>query len=104
MLPMEGQSACRGQVTVNGSIDGQSTSIPFRNMDIRMPIASMKKRVVGENGFDVFLTCGGAVMRHRKSKKTVTLYDRGGVYFAKFKTHLPDMKKNDPGSPFGRLG
>ena len=95
---------CRGQVTVHGSIDGQPTSIPFRDMKIRMPIASLKKRVVGEDGYDVFITWGGAVMRHRRSKKVVKLYDRGGVYFAKFRPRLPSAPKNDPDSPFGRLG
>ena len=95
---------CRGQVTVQGSIDGRPVSIPFRDMKIRMPIASLKNRVTGENGFDIFITEGGAVMRHRRSGKLASLYDRGGVYFAKFKPHLPSTKKDDGGSPFGRLG
>ena len=91
---------CRGRVRVHGSMDGQATSILFRDMDIKMPIASMKKRVQGEDGFDVFITTDGGIMRHRTSGKLVRLYDRGGVYFAKFKTKLPA----DGGSPFGRQG
>ena len=95
---------CRGKANVRGSLDGQSTSIVFRDMDIRMPIASMRKRVHGAGGFDVFLTNGGAMMRHRTSGKLVKLYDRGGVYFAKFKTHLPDLTPHEPEQPFQRLG
>ena len=71
-------------------------------MKIKMPIASMKRRVHGEDGFDFFITDGGAMMRHRVSGKLVKLYDRGGVYFAKFKTHLPKSIPSD--QPFQRLG
>ena len=95
---------CRGTVQVNGSLDGQSTSIHFRDMKIKMPIASMKKRVEGADGYDVFITEGGAVMRHRKNGALVKLYDRGGVYFAKFKTKLPNASTRDPDSLFVRRG
>ena len=95
---------CRGRARVQGSLDGQKTSIQFRDMDIKMPIASMRRRVHGPDGFDVFLTNGGAMMRHRESGKLVKLYDRGGVYFAKFKTHLPDLRSQQPEPPFQRLG
>ena len=93
---------CRGRVKVDGSMDGQSTSITFRDMDIRMPIASLKGRVQGKNGFDIFITDDGAIMRHRVSGKLVRLYDRGGVYFCNFRTKLP----GDPimASSFRRLG
>ena len=95
---------CKGTVQVNGSLDGQSTSIHFRDMKIKMPIASMKKRVEGADGYDVFITEGGAVMRHRKNGALVKLYDRGGVYFAKFKTKLPNASTRDPDSLFVRRG
>ena len=58
---------CRGKVVIEGPIDGQATTIPFRDMKIKMPIASMKKRVEGADGYDVFITEAGAVMRHRKN-------------------------------------
>ena len=95
---------CRGTVRVDGSLDGQSTSIHFRDMKIKMPIASMKKRVEGADGYDVFITEGGAVMKHRKNGALVKLYDRGGVYFAKFKTKLPNANTRDPDSLFVRRG
>ena len=47
---------CRGRVRVHGSMDGQETTIAFRDMNIKMPIASMKRRVHGADGFDVFIT------------------------------------------------
>ena len=95
---------CRGKVVIEGSIDGQATAIPFRDMKIKMPIASLKNRVVGEDGFDIFITDGGAVMRHRRTHNLAKLYDRGGVYFAKFKPHAPKNQKIDTSTPFGRLG
>ena len=95
---------CRGKVVIEGPIDGQATAIPFRDMKIKMPIASLKNRVVGEDGFDIFITDGGAVMRHRRTHNLAKLYDRGGVYFAKFKPHAPRNQKGDTSTPFGRLG
>ena len=47
---------CKGQVNVKGSMDGQPTTIAFRDMDIKIPIAALKRRVGGQNGFDVFIT------------------------------------------------
>ena len=64
----------------------------------------MKRRVEGAYGYDVFITEGGAVMRHRNDGALVKLYDRGGVYFAKFKTKLPDANTRDPDSLFVRRG
>ena len=46
-------------MVTEGSIDGQATAIPFKDMKIKMPIASLKNRVVGEDGFDIFITDGG---------------------------------------------
>ena len=66
---------CRGKVRVNGTIAGQETSIPFRDMDIKMPISSMKKRVQGKNGFDDFILGEEAIMRNRATGKVVRLYD-----------------------------
>ena len=93
---------CRGRVRVHGTMDGHSTSIQFRDMKIKMPIGSMKKRVEGADGSDVFITEGGAIMRNRTNGKTVKLYDRGGVYFAKFRTTLPDAVPPSPNSLVGR--
>ena len=73
-------------------------------MDIKKPIASMKRRVQGADGFDVFITDGGAMMRHRTSGKLVKLFDRVVVYFAKFKTHLPDPRSSAPELALHRLG
>ena len=73
-------------------------------MKIKMPIASMKKRVEGADGYDVFITEGGAIMKHRKNGALVKLYDRGGVDFAKFKTKLPNANTRDPDSLFVRRG
>ena len=80
---------CRGRVRVEGTMDGQRTAIVFRDMDIKMPIASLKRRIHGDEGFDVFITADGGLMRHRKSGNLVRLYDRGGGYFAKFQTQRP---------------
>ena len=68
-------------------------------MKFKMPIGSMKKRVEGADGSDVFITEGGAIMRNRMNGKTVKLYDRGGAYFAKFRTTLPDVPDAIPQSP-----
>ena len=95
---------CRGKVQVYGSMDGQAASISFRDMDIKMPIASMRRRVQGTDGSDVFITSDGGIMRHRTSGRLVRLYDWGGVYFAKFRSKLPDADSAVSGSPFGRLG
>ena len=95
---------CRGKVRVEGTMDDQDTDFQFRDMKIKVPIASMRKRVVGKDGFDVYITDEGALMRNRMSGKLVRLYDRGGVYFAKFKTKLPGVRDQGPDSRFHRLG
>ena len=95
---------CRGRARVKGPLNGQGTSIVFCEMDINVLTASMKRRVQGADGFDVFITDGGAMMRHKMRGKLGKLSDRGGVCFTKFKTHLANTRSSGPEPPFPRLG
>ena len=88
------ESACGGVVRtlgsckVTGSIEDTDAAIRFRHMKVKVPIASLRNRVKGKGGSDIFITEDGGIMRNRVSGRSVRIYDRGGVYFFKFKPEL----------------
>ena len=64
-----------------------------------MPLC--EKRVKGKYGCNVLITEDGGIMTNRHTGRVTRIYDRGGVYFFKFKPTAPG-KKADQG--FGRQG
>ena len=94
-----------GSALVHGSLDGHRDAIDFKHMKIKIPIASMKNRVAGPDGYDVFITEEGGALRHRRTGDVIQMFDRSGVYFCKWKTSLPPLSNGLPiESGFTRLG
>ena len=76
----------RGTVSLAGHIDGHEHVVPFNDMKISMPIASMRQTI--KKGNDPYITPSGGTIKNRKTGKTIKLHERGGVYFFKM-TFLP---------------
>ena len=100
------ESACggaikeRGEVLVDCTIDGEKFQIPFRDMDVTMPLASMR-RVVRSGHNQMVIEEGGGHITNLISKKRIRLYERKGVYFFKAKI-LPPGSVGPSESPFTR--
>ena len=93
----------RGKVTVSGSSDGQKTSIHFQDMDVELPIVSVRKCVKAGKGVRFF--GDGGEMRDRATGKTIRIYELDSTYFMKINVDLPehqDLLLNPP--PFHRPG
>ena len=82
-----------GDVDVTGIIDGEEYTIPFKDMKVSMPIASMRRTVKAGN--DMFITEGGGAITNRKTKSQIRLHERLGVYFFKMKILPPKPGKVD---------
>ena len=78
----------RGKVVVHGSSDGQEVSIPFQDMDVELPIVSVRKCV--KAGKDVRFYEGGGQLKDRKTGKTIQIYELDGTYYMKLKVHSPE--------------
>ena len=100
------ESACggairkRGEVRVDCSIVGEIFQIPFRDMDVTMPLAAMR-RVVRSGRNRMVIEGGGGYIKNIASGKKIRLYERQGVYFFKAKI-LPPGSINPNDSPFTR--
>ena len=84
-------------------IDGDLHVVPYKDMDVSMPIASMRQAV--DKGSDMFLTKGGGWLKHKKSGTSIRLHERLGVYFFKMKflNYNEQLKyQPDSSSPFTR--
>ena len=82
-----------GDVDITGIIDGAEYTIPFKDMKVSMPIASMRRTVKAGN--DLFITEGGGTITNRKTKSQIRLHERMGVYFFKMKILPPKPSKVD---------
>ena len=105
--PNNAESTCGGEVTdlgkctVRGTIDGEDASIGFTHMKVNMPTASVRKRVEGKYGCKILITEDGGIMTKRRTGRVTRIYDRGGVYFFKFKLAAPGKIADQS---FGRQG
>ena len=73
------ESACgsfikeRGEVELMGTIEGDHHEMCFDDMDVTMPIASVRKAV--RTGSDLFITVGGGFLRCRTTGRCIRLYE-----------------------------
>lgn len=67
-------------------------SVAFKDMDVEMPILSVRKMVIRQN--DVRFAEGGGTITHRKTKRTLPLFEYEGAYFVKLK--VGKSKVSDP--------
>ena len=85
-----GRLPVNGDVRLKGMIDGELYTIPFKDMRVSMPIASMPQTVA--NGNDLMITPDGAKIRCRKTGHEIKLHERKGVYFFKMSLLPPDQQ------------
>ena len=97
----------RGKVTVSGTADSQKISIPFQDMDVELPIVSVRKCV--KAGKDVRFFEDGGELRDRATGKTIRIYELDGTYYMKMNVDLPESRdllldKVKVPTPFHRPG
>ena len=80
----------RGKCVVHGSSDGQEVSIPFQDMDVELPIVSVRKCV--KAGKDVKFYEGGGQLKDRNTGKTIQIYELDNTYYMKLKAHSPEYQ------------
>ena len=92
----------RGRCDVNGTADGEEFPVAFKDMQVEMPILSMRKIVKKSNR--VCFENGGGHIRNKQTGRRIRFYEFEGVYFLKLKMHSPssDTGQSDfhrPGTP-----
>ena len=87
----------RGKCRIKGASDNQELIIPFQDMDVELPIVSVRKCV--KSGKDVSFFEGGGELKDRATGRTIRIHEIDGTYFMKMKVHDPEVA---PG--FGRQG
>ena len=90
-----------GKCIISGMSDSQKIRIPFQDMDVELPIISVRKCV--KSGKDVRFFEEGGELRDRNTGKTIKIFEIDGTYFIKMKVDLPDNSAIDP-APFQRQG
>ena len=90
-----------GKCTIHGTLDNQNITVPFQDMDVQLPIISVRKCV--KSGKDVRFFPGGGELKDRQTGKTIKIYEIDGTYFIKLKVDPPDNEPPSP-TPFQRLG
>ena len=102
------ESACggfiqeRGEVTLVGRIDDEDHEITFSDMDVTMPIASMRKAV--KKGSDLIITSDGGRITNKQTGTSIRLYERQGAWFFKMKLYSPEETERRLGKDFQRRG
>ena len=93
------ETACGGSVTIDGEIDltgyiGDDVhTIPFNDMKVSMPIASMRKTIKAGN--DLHITLEGGYIENRQSGRRILLHERCGVYFFKLQLLPPHLQEQE---------
>ena len=101
------ETACGGSVTIDGDIDltgwigDDLHTIPFNDMKVSMPIASMRQTIKAGNS--LFITDGGGYIKNKATGKKIILHERCGVYFFKLRLLPPaQQQQSDRASGFTR--
>ena len=83
-----------------GTADSQNITVPFQDMDVELPIISVRKCV--KSGKDVRFYEGGGELRDRRTGKTIHIHELDGTYFIRMKVELPDAPSPEPFHRQGR--
>ena len=78
----------RGKCVVSGTANGQKVSIPFQDMDVELPIVSVRKCVKSEKY--VRFNEEGGEMKDRATGKTIQIYNLEGTYYMNLKVGDPE--------------
>ena len=76
-----------GEFEVSGECDGILMGLNLMNMQVEIPLASVRRSVASGN--DVSFYEGGGCIRNRKSGATAKFLEMGGVYSLKLKLKQP---------------
>ena len=93
------QLANRGRCAINSTVDDEPFPVAFKDMDVELPILSVRKMV--KRNHAVSFDEGGGTLYNKVTKKTLHFYEYEGVYFIKLKVSGPD---EDIGQLFARPG
>ena len=96
-----GKVEIEGEIDLTGEIDGAMHTIPFYDMQVSMPIASMRRTVKAGN--DLLITEEGGCITNRLTKQKIILHERCGVYFFKM-TLLSPSQQPQKGSKSSTAG
>ena len=92
----------KGRVTIDSSADSMPFPINFKDMEVELPILSVRKMV--KRGNDVRFVPDGGTITHRDTGRSITFHEHEGVYFLKLKVAGPDADSGQldfvrPGKP-----
>ena len=73
----------KGKFRVEGFVDGHPVSLGFVNMDVDIPVASVRQFI--STGHDVRFMEGGGFVQHRETGSKISFMELGGVYFLKMR-------------------
>ena len=82
----------RGEARVAVEIDGARHVIPFKDMDVSMPIASMRRTI--KCGNRLVIEEDGGTITNKTTGHQIKLHERRGTYFFKCKI-LPPTERTD---------
>ena len=100
----------KGRCTVFGKIEGHASSIDFRDMEVEMPILSVRK-IIKKRNLVQFEEDGGYI-KNRDTGHQTKFYECDGAYFLKLRIDDPEVvgqlmssnKGKGSGSSFPRPG
>lgn len=70
-----------GKSRVEGFVDGHTVTLGFVNMDVSIPVASVRQFI--STGHDVNFVRGGCCVQHRESGSKIRVMELDGVFFMK---------------------
>jgi hypothetical protein len=85
-----------GELEVAGTIDGNLHVIPFKDMKVSLPIASMRHAI--DKGSRLLIQKGGGTLTHLKTNTVIRLHERMGVYFFKMQVLPTQQQKRYQGT------
>ena len=77
----------KGRCVVSGKVGDDSIPVAFKDMEVEMPILSVRKMV--KHDHEVKFHSKGGYIKNRSTKKTIPFYEYEGVYFLKMKIEDP---------------
>ena len=87
----------KGRCVVYVHADDQPFPVAFKDMEVEMPILSVRKMV--KRGNDIDFRKGGGFIRNRNNGKTVRFHEYEGVYYLKLRVENPADVVNIMGFP-----
>ena len=85
----------KGRCAVHGTVDDLPFSVAFKDMEVELPILSVRKMVRRNN--DVRFSGKGGTIRNKNTGRVLKFYEHEGVYFLKLKVNGPDADLGQAG-------